>query len=96
MAMASAKVFSRIFQRNSTMPISVSYDASEVGQLRVGKGKRGRWRFFLYDADGTLLMLAPVRGYATREEAVAVFNRGLNVGLYALVYMEDAELFEDM
>ena len=38
-------------------------------RIQLRRGKRGAWRIFVYGANGELLLLSPVQGYADWMDA---------------------------
>ena len=41
----------------------------------IRMGRRGRWRWILYDPEETVVALAPVRGYEKYLDAVAAVRK---------------------
>ena len=52
----------------------------EAVTVEVKQGKRGNWRSEVFDLEGNLVFVSPVKGYGTDEERARVARRILLVG----------------
>ena len=53
-------------------------DGKEVMNVVVKQGRKGRYRPFIYDKDGELLMASPVNGFESEGEANEIVSRVFN------------------
>ena len=42
--------------------------------IYIKEGKRGRWRWYAYDQEGSLLACSAVRGFRSQEDAIDASN----------------------